>query len=942
MFSNLPKLTAPFGLLGDNAKLAFRTQPSGIRKLSEVKNISDTDTYWDQYVLLFDSPSDVFSLISSQDIRHAIVESPKNVATLVRVLSQRLFTLLLDHTFPTAPASSVASYATNFLKNMPVPGSTSTAERNTTKEALNCLRVLQRVLPVVFEAEYAEFEQALLWTQGEAKDAVVAEDGQQSQFVIEDDEDDDLEAQQSPRATARTGETRMLPSLAERLLRTTIDLLFCCGFTLPSRIQVDHHKINYVIWEKGVGSTVDPSPSNAHDSNKVEVLRFLLVLLSRQIYVSPSSLLSTPSPYTLNFVQKSHRRHVLTVLCSLLNTAMNSSHQSTGVVAVAGKLPYNHLMFKGEDPRVTLVGICLQVLSVLLDFQSGSAGDVVSNSVDPPATAPTSKTNAFRYFLAKLHRPADFEFILDGLLGILQQHMWSINNLLPGSQKPVPHILETIVFFWKVVELNKKFRSYVLDSDKGSDMLAYLLCYGMDVKDKPQQHGLCRALSYIIQTLSAERAFGEKLSSPIRLQLPAKWSSGGTVGDFMINSIYSIVATTSGQLNSLYPALIIALSNSAPFFKHLTVVASNRLVQLFAAFSSPSFLLSDEGHPRLLFFMTEVFNGIILHHLDENPNLAYAVLRSHKTFEDMGTFTLARGLREIRRIQKAKEELAQKKSQGSAVTKDDPPDGQPEHPHEEKARLLRSETRGSLSHAGRESQEQLQHAASPPNVESSEDPVQSDENAPVPIVTSPTASETQLPSGTPAANLSEKARGKMRQRQRSMSLDTTSSLERIAAAGIGRNGFVPTQEWVTSWQQGLPLDPILLTISELLPKIHELQASLNKANTTPAIIDFLRSSSLQHVLPPHGPWIPRRFQWTDSSIIWLSSLIWGEIYVRGMTPLGIWNFTNVRLFYVKHTQSQQRQISEAVSNVVGGLPGLGGFLGRSNLAGQNTPPRTPR
>jgi hypothetical protein len=57
--------------------------------------------------------------------------------------------------------------------------------------------------------------------------------------------------------------------------------------------------------------------------------------------------------------------------------------------------------------------------------------------------------------------------------------------------------------------------------------------------------------------------------------------------------------------------------------------------------------------------------------------------------------------------------------------------------------------------------------------------------------------------------------------------------------------------------------------------------------------------------------------------VWLSSLIWGEIYVRGMTPLGIWNSTSVRLFYVKHTQNPQRPLTETVSNVVGGLLGRG-------------------
>ena len=171
------------------------------------------------------------------------------------------------------------------------------------------------------------------------------------------------------------------------------------------------------------------------------------------------------------------------------------------------------------------------------------------------------------------------------------------------------------------------------------DLLAYLLCCSLEVKDKPrkayfnvdnrwlpsnlspsaEQHGLCRSLSYIIQTLSAEKAFAAKLNTPIKVQVPPKWHVPGTAADFLINvrslechlnleihflqSVYSMVATTSGTLNSLYPALVIALSNCAPYFKNLSIQASTRLVQLITAFSSATFLLSDEGNPRLLFFM---------------------------------------------------------------------------------------------------------------------------------------------------------------------------------------------------------------------------------------------------------------------------------------------------------------------------------------------------
>ena len=154
--------------------------------------------------------------------------------------------------------------------------------------------------------------------------------------------------------------------------------------------------------EKGVGSTTDLGPNLGLESNKTEVLRLLLVLLSRQIYTPPSQLLTKPSIYTLQMVQKTQRRDVLTLLCSLLNTAINSPPASlTTIGGVTGRLPYNHLVFKGEDPREALVTICLQVLCVLLDCQSGSARDVTLPNGE---SAPTIKTNMFRYYLAKLVR----------------------------------------------------------------------------------------------------------------------------------------------------------------------------------------------------------------------------------------------------------------------------------------------------------------------------------------------------------------------------------------------------------------------------------------------------------------------------------------------------------------------------------------------------------
>jgi len=415
----------------------------------------------------------------------------------------------------------------------------------------------------------------------------------------------------------------------------------------------------------------------------------------------------------------------------------------------------------------------------------------------------------------------------------------------------------------------------------------------------------------MIQSLSAERAFGSKLSQPIpsRVAIPAKWATPGTAGDFMVTSIYAMVATTAGALNFLYPALIIALANVAPYLKNLGVQASARLVQLFTSFSTPAFLLADEGNPRLVFFILETLNGILYHQLADNPNIVYTILRSHKTFEDLGTFTLARGLKEIQRIQQAKEEQRDVKS----------PDSQGGQ-RDEKAVLL-----------GRERESESEER--PDSVRNSEDHGAGGTPSDAAATSEEPTEPDQGAGGTPK-KVSEKARGKMRARS-SESVDTTASLERLTAAGVavGRNGFVPTQDWVSSWQQGLPLDPVLLTIAELLPKVHTLQASLNRPTTTPAVLDFLRSVTLQHVLPPTPPLNPRKFLWSDASIVWLTSLLWGELYVRGTAPLGIWNSTAVRLFGVRHSPARvARGMSGAVSEVVGGL-GLWGTSGGATGGG---------
>lgn len=72
-------------------------------------------------------------------------------------------------------------------------------------------------------------------------------------------------------------------------------------------------------------------------------------------------------------------------------------------------------------------------------------------------------------------------------------------------------------------------------------------------------------------------------------------------------------------------------------------------------------------------------------------------------------------------------------------------------------------------------------------------------------LTSPPSESSPTTSTRTTTAVSEKARGKMKAR-RSLSSDTING-DRMAAAGVGRNGFLPTQEWVsvTSHYRTLPV-----------------------------------------------------------------------------------------------------------------------------------------
>jgi hypothetical protein len=179
-----------------------------------------------------------------------------------------------------------------------------------------------------------------------------------------------------------------------------------------------------------------------------------------------------------------------------------------------------------------------------------------------------------------------------------------------------------IMLFWEALQCNKRFRSFIIDTDRAHDFVVLVLYYAIDQRNDPTKQGLVRMCVFVLQTLSVEPNFGKSLnktfegqeSLPPSIRIP---NFHGTYADYVItvSAIQSctLLTTGKGRLDAVYPALLAILNNIAAYVQNLGRATSSKLLQLFASMSSPSFLLANENNHTLLQSLLEVLNAMIEH-----------------------------------------------------------------------------------------------------------------------------------------------------------------------------------------------------------------------------------------------------------------------------------------------------------------------------------------
>jgi hypothetical protein len=225
-------------------------------------------------------------LFAPADIRRTRDQALENLETLILAVTSRLF-ILRHH--PSFPDPEIAPE----------------------RDALNCIRILTRLLPYLYEKEsLASWEERFFWgtRRKRSRKATIANE-------ILFDEAQEYHDEGKP----ETGNFEEAKPLAEELIDTLVDLLFFSDLTLP-RQPNGRPKVTYAIWQSGVGCNTTVATTKEYESNRCEILRLLLTLAGQSLYMT-AGVLPLRGVRTLTHICTCpDKQVVLSLLCSLLNT----------------------------------------------------------------------------------------------------------------------------------------------------------------------------------------------------------------------------------------------------------------------------------------------------------------------------------------------------------------------------------------------------------------------------------------------------------------------------------------------------------------------------------------------------------------------------------------------------------------------------------------------
>ncbi|PVU98063.1 hypothetical protein BB559_001809 [Furculomyces boomerangus] len=437
-----------------------------LRALTKHVNIKASSTeVWAPFWMLPETSHDVFSLITAKDILRIRNTCPENFAMLYFKVFEKLREL------------NAQKYVCR--------------DKLLKKQLLNCIRVLTRLTPYIYETGNSKLEDFIFW-------------GIKSRYQ-----------------ELLDTECAKMSNIGYELSEISMRLMFMSGLTvsehtnvpsnnslLASNGNIDSDTANlenqdplttYPIWSEGIGVS-KPSPTTLNStydifSNRAEVIQLLLVIASKDIYFKPQVVVSVENKALDHMTNHSDDQLLLSLLSSLINTTLKI--HGTKMFRTSYKTEFGNL---GIESLVSIYSA--QLLSVFLGY--------------PGVRKPQS--NKMYNFISMLHRNQDFDFIIKNSV-----HM--LNSALSNSQSIIATVTQTqnnyielsssvILILFQISDCNKKFASYLGDHNEAMNFFVLLSSLLLVYKGNSVHVSFCKFISFLIHKLSENSSFAIRMMQP--------------------------------------------------------------------------------------------------------------------------------------------------------------------------------------------------------------------------------------------------------------------------------------------------------------------------------------------------------------------------------------------------------------------------------------------
>lgn len=497
--------------------------------------IPSDDSYWNMFWEAPTTADDVFALLTYNDIK-AVRDSHKtNFLNLIRICTVKLI-------------------RTAKLKSFPEPESK--------KELLNCLRVLTRVLPFLFEmgGEWAKETDNLFWSLSLNPLSTSALGGSPTTATVGSLSSDSrglspLESSNVrvnisqnvnvPLSSTRAnvGQAAAASCLGQLLVATLADLMFTREFTLE---KTGVKGADYKMWEVGIGYNGKyETPNPELDSNRLEVLRLLLTLTSQTLFRTPSNVVPQGSRFLTILVTTLPRMKSLTMICSMINVVCRSCKTDADNNGLSYNSSQNNSQYSSTKYYVlrrTFVTYTLQLLTVMLIYPLPSTDLSFLQKLNLIA-AGEKPHNLVRSYLGRLHKETELNFIYSSIMSLLTRPIEQAVekeanpfNVLKTSFSASPTSTavsggaqstfgasfpqlsswstELVMILWDLVQCNKNFRAFVYNKkiqELTVTLLYYIKYYRNNGLWRPS---LVRVVCFLMLYLSADEIVVTKLLMP--------------------------------------------------------------------------------------------------------------------------------------------------------------------------------------------------------------------------------------------------------------------------------------------------------------------------------------------------------------------------------------------------------------------------------------------